>query len=243
MPVYSARVSKMTEGKESWERAKKLLLGAVDVVLQMKEKNTDGEASGSSLTQDESDECTKRQRVFTQAKPGASSSLEKKPTAYEEHRRLFGYQPSKVCFSKRGNRKGKGKKKAVGTWTREVICLKDSDQECSPSTEEKIELAQLNLGLRKLVFSAEGDAAHIHDVILEAFPILDECGGYTLMRVSENSRDLVGIEGPDGGVTVPFLKDILRQAKLYVRPLQCDIPEEKLKALNKEAKEVNYVYL
>lgn len=96
--------------------------------------------------------------------------------------------------------------------------------------------------MRKLVFSAEGDAAHIHDVILEAFPILDECGGYT-MRVSENSRDLVGIEGPDGGVTVPFLKDILRQAKLYVRPLQCDIPEEKLKALNKEAKEVNHVYL
>ena len=243
MPAYSARVSKMAEKKESWERAKKLLLGAVDVLLQMKEKNTDGESSGSPQTQDESDERTKRQRLFTQAKPGVSSSLEKKPSAYEEHRRLFGYQPSKVCCSKRGTRKGKGKKKAVGTWTREVICLKDSDQECSPSTGEKIELAQLNLGLRKLVFSAEGDAAHIHDVILEAFPILDECGGYTLMRVSENSRDLVGIEGPDGGVTVPFLKDILRQAKLYVRPLQCDIPEEKLKALNKEAKEVNYVYL
>ena len=61
MPVYSARVSKMAEGKESWERAKKLLLGAVDVVLQMKEKNTDGETSGSSQTQDESDERTKRQ--------------------------------------------------------------------------------------------------------------------------------------------------------------------------------------
>ena len=51
----------MAEGKESWERAKKLLLGAVDVVLQMKEKNTDGETSGSSQTQDESDERTKRQ--------------------------------------------------------------------------------------------------------------------------------------------------------------------------------------
>ena len=177
MPVCSARVSKMAEGKESWERAKKLLLEAVDVVLRMKEKNTDGETSGSSQTQDESDERTKRQRLFIQAKPGASSCLEKKPSGYEERRRLFGYQPSKVCFSKPGNRKGKGKKKAVGTSTREaLICLKDSNQECSPSTEEKIELAQLNLGLRKLVFSAEGDAAHIH-VILEAFPILDECGG------------------------------------------------------------------
>lgn len=232
----------MAEGKESWERAKKLLLGAVDVVLQMKEKNTDGTSGGSSHTQDESEERTKRQRLST-PETSQSTSIQKKPSAYEEHRRLFGYQPSKVCCSKRGTRKGKTKKKSLGTWTREVICLKDSEQEFSPSTEEKIELAQLNLGLRKLVFSAEGDAAHIHDVILEAFPILDECGGYTLMRVSENSRDLVGIEGPDGGVTVPFLKDILRQAKLYVRPLQCDIPEEKLKALNKEAKEVNHVYL
>ena len=58
------------------------------------------------------------------------------------------------------------------------------------------------------------------------------------MRVSENSRDLVAIEGPDGGVTVTFLKDILHQAKLYIRPLQCDIPEDRLKMLNKEAKEV-----
>ena len=63
------------------------------------------------------------------------------------------------------------------------------------------------------------------------------------MEVSENSCDLVRIEGPDSGVTVPFHKDILRQAKLYIRPLQCDIPDEKLKALNKEAKEVNYVCL
>ena len=67
---------------------------------------------------------------------------------------------------------------------------------------------------------------------LKPFP---ECGGYTLMGVSENSRDLVAIEGPDGGVTVPFHKDILRQAKLYIRPLQCDIPDKKLKALNKRS--------
>ena len=75
MPVYSARVSKMAEGKVSWERAKKLLLGAVDVVLQMKEKNTDGKTSGSSQTQDESDERTKRQRLFTQAHSVSPTNL------------------------------------------------------------------------------------------------------------------------------------------------------------------------
>ena len=85
----------------------------------------------------------------------------------------------------------------------------------------------------------DGDANHIRGIIMEAFPILDECGGYMLMRVAENSRDLVAIEGgPDGGICVLFLKEILCQAKLYVRPLQCDLPEDKLKSLNMQAKEV-----
>lgn len=92
----------------------------------------------------------------------------------------------------------------VGTWTREVICLKGCDQETSPSTEKKIKLVQLNLGLRKLVFGMDDNANHIHNVILNAFPILDKCGRYTLMRVSENSHNLIATEGPDGGVAVNF---------------------------------------
>jgi hypothetical protein len=231
--------------KESWDRAKSLILGAVEAMIQLKDgKKTDsgpGQAGGSISTGSTSVPGAGTSTASASESTSVNNPTGKsKPSVYNEHRRIFGYQPSKVYSSKRaiGKGKGKGKKKAVGTWTKEVICLKDCDQETSPSTEEKIELAQLNLGLRKLVFSAEGDANHIHDVICRSFPILEECGGYTLMRVSENSRDLVAIEGPDGGVTVTFLKDILRQAKLYVRPLQCDIPEERLKMLNKESREV-----
>lgn len=229
--------------KESWDRAKSLILGAVETMMQLKDRKKTHSGPGGSNTGSisASDDRNGAQTSTASASTSSSNPTGKsKPSVYNEHRRIFGYQPSKVYSSKRaiGKGKGKGKKKAVGTWTKEVICLKDCDQKTSPSTEEKIELAQLNLGLRKLVFSAEGDANHIHDVICRSFPILKECGGYTLMRVSENSRDLVAIEGPDGGVTVTFLKDILRQAKLYVRPLQCDIPEERLKMLNKEAREV-----
>ena len=103
-------------------------------------------------------------------------------------------------------------------------------------------MAQLSLS-KKLVFPAEGDAAEVHDIILSNFPILSECGGYTLMRTADNSRSLVAVEGPDGGTTVPFLKDILRQARLYIRPLQSDIEEYRLKILNREAKEVTCVIL
>ena len=31
------------------------------------------------------------------------------------------------------------------------------------------------------------------------------------------------IEGPRGGITVKYLKDIVKSAKLYIRPLQEDI--------------------
>ncbi len=56
--------------------------------------------------------------------------------------------------------------------------------------------------------------------------MLEGCGGYTLMRLGENSRELVPIDGPDGGITIPFLKDILR-----VRPLQQDLSIEDAKKL------------
>lgn len=217
--------------EESWDKAKNLILGAVDVMMQLK----DGKRANSRPSSGSTGPAASTSAISTKSVSSSSA----KPSVYSEHQRVFGYQPSKMYSSKRTFKgKGKAKKKGVGTWTKEVICLKDCEQEISPNTEEKIELAQLNLGLRKLVFNAEGDANHIHDIICKEFPILEDCDGYTLMRVSENSRDLVAIEGPDGGVNVTFLKDILHQAKLYIRPLQCDIPEERLKILNKEAKEV-----
>ena len=53
--------------------------------------------------------------------------------------------------------------------------------------------------------------------------------GYTLLRLTENSHHMVEIEGPDSGITVPFLKDVVNQAKLYIRPLQRDITKEDMK--------------
>lgn len=37
---------------------------------------------------------------------------------------------------------------------------------------------------------------------------------------------LVEIEGPDTEISVPYLRDILNQAKLYIRPLQCNVLEQ-----------------
>ena len=47
---------------------------------------------------------------------------------------------------------------------------------------------------------------------------------------AENSYTMVEIKGSEGGVIVPYLIDMLNQAKLYIRPLQKDITEEDMKA-------------
>ena len=70
---------------------------------------------------------------------------------------------------------------------------------------------------------------NISTVILEKFTVLESCGGYTLLRLAENSHNMVEIEGPDSGMTVCYLKDVLNQAKLYVRPLQRDISVDDMK--------------
>ena len=67
-------------------------------------------------------------------------------------------------------------------------------------------------------------------VLLEKFfsQKLKLVGVYAL-RFVENSHHMIEIEGPDSGMTVPFLKDVVNQAKLYIRPLQKDITKEDMK--------------
>lgn len=157
----------------------------------------------------------------------------------DEHKRLFGFhrhspfQPSKGNSPVRSRlRKGKGKlvvpnrRSGRNVWKKSTICLRQKDQACKPSAEEKMELAKMGLGLAELTFDFNGDAEHIHSILLEQFPQLEACGGYTLLRLKDNSYDLVEIEYPAKGLNVSYLKDILNQAKLYVRPLQKSIADE-----------------
>ena len=84
----------------------------------------------------------------------------------------------------------------------------------------------MGLGLAELSFDHDGDGEHIHSVLIGQFPQLETCGGYTLLRLNDNSHDLMEIEYPSKGMNVSYLKDILNQAKLYIRPLQKSITEE-----------------
>ena len=227
-------------------RARNLLLGAVDTVLSLANQeraqgtasqNLEAGSGSSSLSrrsaiQEPAGSSSLSRRSAIQEPAGSSSQTSRWQTlnaSIDEHRRLFGYRPrkSKTPFTR--TKRNRGRRKGSSTWKKDCICLRDKEQTWKPSSEEKIELARMGLGLSEAVFNSDGDAEHIHQVLLEKFPVLESCGGYTLLRLAENSHSMVEIEGPDSGMTVSYLKDILNQAKLYIRPLQRDISEEDMK--------------
>ena len=119
-----------SDENESWDRAKSLILGAIDVMMQLRDgKKTDSGSSGSSTGSTSVPGGSSSAPVAhcstsasTSVKSSNNPSGKSKPSVYNEHRRIFGYQPSKVYSSKRAIKgKGKGKKKAIGTWTKEVM--------------------------------------------------------------------------------------------------------------------------
>ena len=191
------------------KRAKNILIGAVDTVLAL-----------ASPKPTES--------------PGPSGAVRNSGSAsLDEHKRLFGFSDRKGKRSV--GRKSKGRRKGPLVWKKECVCLRNSNQTWKPTSEEKIDLARVGLGFTEVVFHCDGDADHIHRAILETFPVLESCGGYTLMRLAENSHTMVEIEGPDSGMTVAYLKDVVNTAKLYIRPLQKDITDAEMKQFSDSA--------
>ena len=69
-----------------------------------------------------------------------------------------------------------------------------------------------------------GDSSDFHDTIIEIFPPIADAGGYELLWVSGPGRSLEVIPFPADGYTAAYLKDIVRQAKIYIRPIQKNLP-------------------
>ena len=79
------------------------------------------------------------------------------------------------------------------------------------------------LGKKNLSFLEDADSDEIKLEIADKFPKLKESGGYELLRVGARNRKLEVIPIPPGGYTVQYLKDVVQQAKVYIRPIQADL--------------------
>ena len=157
--------------------------------------------------------------------PVVQSSVGAVSRTIDEHKKLFRFQPSKQYSQRKGKGPARTKNSTMTAyWKKNSFCLADCQQMVKPTPQEKIALAKIGLEIKCLVFNSEGNAHHVHSVIMNEWPVLESCGGYTLLRLAENSHGLIEIESPlTGHISVKFLKAILNNATLYVRPLQRDI--------------------
>ena len=105
------------------------------------------------------------------------------------------------------------------------MCLAMVGQNNVPGSVERAELQNSGLGSKELALLENGASWEFHNELLEAFPKLAKAGGYELMRTEAgNSRDLAVIPQPSEGYTASYLKNVVHHAKVYVRPLQQDLP-------------------
>ncbi len=109
-------------------------------------------------------------------------------------------------------------------WEHEFICLAHCGEATPPTPMEKADLIRAGLGPRKLSLFEYGDSGQFHDDLMAAFPKLADGGGYELMRTKQNNnRELCVIPFLSGGYTAEYLKSIVGQAKVYIRPMQKDL--------------------
>ena len=138
------------------------------------------------------------------------------------HRPPWMQERSNVFGSRKSNKKSK--KVRITMWEHEFICLAKCGQTIPPSPMEKAELINAGLGPRKLSLLECGVSWEFHEEIMSAFPKLSEGGGYELMRTQpNNNRELCVIPPQSGGYTVEYLKNIVSQAKIFIRPIQKDL--------------------
>lgn len=95
-----------------------------------------------------------------------------------------------------------------------------------PSSAEKYNLKCAGLGEKKIVFRLDGSYSHLKEVLLKAFSALEKGGGFELTRTDgPYSRNLAPID-PKFLTSVAKLKEFIDQARIYIRPLQADLPRD-----------------
>ena len=111
------------------------------------------------------------------------------------------------------------------TWSHKFFCLSDVQATAVPTARSARDaLGAINLGEKTLSMQTDVSAGEFHEKLLQLFPPLSACGGYTLLRCVGNSKSLQVIDPPPGGHTPVSLAASVGQSRIYVRPLQRSIP-------------------
>ena len=111
------------------------------------------------------------------------------------------------------------------TWSHKFFCLAAVGARTVPmSKAEKETLGAIGLGEKVLSLPCNSSAIALYQLLVETFPPLSSCGGYALLRCTGKTKTLEIIEPPPGGHSPLSLSSVAGQSRVYVRPLQRDVP-------------------
>ncbi|CAB4023555.1 Hypothetical predicted protein, partial [Paramuricea clavata] len=154
-----------------------------------------------------------------------SSSSSTASNAASEHRRLFNFGKTRHLVTKsKGKQSTKGKGKQPATKFK-FVCLADSTTNCPPlSVKEKTDLCNAGLGDTTILLELNDSSVYLHEEVLKTFPKLSDTGGYELLLHQRGGGENGGFHTIKPPLCSLRLKDVCGKAKIYVRPLQRNIP-------------------
>ena len=160
-------------------------------------------------------------------------------SAISEHRRLFNFNKSRCSTKAKG--KAASKKKEP-TCKLKFVCLAETTATAPPSNvKDKTDLCNAGLGDCSLQLDLNESSVYLYEEILKKFPQLAHTGGYELSLYQRGGGINGGFHAIKPPLTTIRLKDICAQAKIYIRPLQTDIPllDEETQEENDEVRYLN----
>ena len=128
-------------------------------------------------------------------------------------RQRFEQKDNFLPSSKKGKKCGK-------IWNVKMVCLDKTDAEKVPCNKyERSLLAEAGLGEKVIAVPDTSSIDEFKAVIEDAFPKLEGCGGYEILRCVPNSKDLELIS-PVISQTPRLLRGIIGAGRIFIRPIQ-----------------------
>ena len=98
-----------------------------------------------------------------------------------------------------------------------VFCLGRKDTKNVPGTEEKVELFLAGLGEKSVTFPFTDSKVEFIETMWENYPILKNIK-FNVFRAERYANEMVFIQPPPTAYSTIYLKTIINQGRLYVRP-------------------------
>ena len=162
-------------------------------------------------------------RVRAELHVRSSSANHNRSSADSELSSLFNWSTSAGKRGKRQCGKRLPPKKKKITWTHTWVCLSGKRDDKVPDSTDRVTLKLAGLGEKRFALDRNATAQDVYDALEYQYPKLR---GFELLRACEGgSKELAVLQMPIGGYTTEYLKAVMNNAKLYIRPLQTDLSE------------------